>query len=240
MTPKMSEQTPQPTLAADRTERDRRTGRLLIGSGVTNLAAFVVIAMLLVLIMQVTTTNAALTDALTKQRDQFIACTDKPPSTRGCTQPVAAEPEVITKQGRSGPMGLTGPIGPQGPQGPTGARGPAGPPGAAGKTGPPPGCSLLRTACVGATGQQGAQGEQGPAGERGPQGEQGPAGERGPAGETGQQGAQGEMGVQGPRGVGTSSSQCVNDDTPNGSHWLITYSDGAQETSPGPCRVNLP
>lgn len=48
------------------------------------------------------------------------------------------------------------------------------------------------------------------------------------------------MGVQGAKGIGVSSTQCVDDETPTGSHWAITYTDGASETSPGPCRVKLP
>lgn len=48
------------------------------------------------------------------------------------------------------------------------------------------------------------------------------------------------MGVQGPKGVGISSTQCVDDTTPDRSHWLITYSDGTQETSKGPCRIKVP
>lgn len=242
-------QLPPGPLVSERVTKDRRTGRLLIGSSLYSMLATVIIALMAGVIVSQTGAIGRLSTGLTQQRDQFVACKDKPAKVRGCTQPVAAEPSVIVKQGSRGLPGLPGAAGangltgPQGPQGPIGPQGPAGPPGAAGKQGPPPGCALLSTACVGATGQRGLRGETGPAGPAGPQGAQGERGlqgETGPAGPAGQQGAQGEMGVQGPRGVGTSSSQCVDDDTADGSHWLITYSDGAQETSKGPCRIKLP
>jgi hypothetical protein len=230
----MIEQTPPPALTADRAERDKRTGRLLIGSGLTNALLAVVIVALLVVIGTQTSTIAVLSNALTQQRDQFTACKGKPTGTVGCVQPAAAEPSVIVKEGKRGLPGAVGAVGPQGPQGPAG---PPGPQGVMGKAGPPPGCALLSTGCVGAPG---ATGPQGPQGDRGPQGDTGPQGERGLQGEQGAQGTQGQMGPQGSKGVGTSSSQCANDDTPNGSHWVITYSDGTQETSPGPCRVKIP
>lgn len=40
--------------------------------------------------------------------------------------------------------------------------------------------------------------------------------------------------------MSVSSSQCVDDDSADGSHWLITYTDARQETSKGPCRIKLP
>lgn len=236
----MSEQTP-PTLAADRGERDRRTGRLLIGSGLYNLLATVIIALMAGVIISQTGAIGRLSSSLSQQRSQFEACKDKPVGYRGCTQPVAAEPSVIVKQGSRGLPGLpgaTGAVGPQGPAGPTGPPGPQGPQGPIGKTGPPPGCALLSTACVGAAGAQGPKGDtgpQGPAGERGETGDTGPAGPPGPQGEQGERGLQGVMGAQGPAGVGISSTQCGPDND-----WVITYSDGRQETSKGPCRVDVP
>lgn len=248
----MSEQTPPPVLATDRGERDRRTGRLLIGSGLYNLLATVIIAVMAGVIISQTGAISRLSAGLTQQRSQFEACKDKPAGYRGCTQAVAAEPSVIVKQGGRGPMGLTGSAGavgapgPQGPTGPAGPPGPTGPPGPVGKPGPPPGCALLSTACVGATGSQGPkgatgpQGDQGPAGEQGPKGDPGAQGDQGPAGPEGKQGLQGEMGAQGPQGVGISSTICTDDDTTDGSHWVITYSNGTQDTAKGPCRVKLP
>jgi hypothetical protein len=230
----------------------KRAGTYLVGAGVWTLALLAVIGVLTSVIMAQGRAITALSNSVTQQRSQFEACKDKPATARGCTTPVAAEPSVIVRQGKSGPMGLTGasgPAGPAGPQGPAGPAGPAGPPGApgaVGKQGPPPGCTLLSTGCVGAAGAQGATGPQGPAGPAGAQGPagkdgaQGPVGPAGPPGPEGKQGAQGEIGAQGPKGVAVSSSQCVDDDTTDGSHWLITYSDGTQETSKGPCRVKLP
>jgi hypothetical protein len=176
----------------------------------------------------------ALASGVSQQRDQFTACKNKPATAAGCTTPVAAEPSVIVKQGKAGPIGATGIQGPQGPQGPIG---PVGKPGIPGDS---PKCLLLVSACSGPTGPRG---DQGPAGPAGKDGEQGPAGADGAAGKDGADGAtgaQGEMGAQGPKGVGINSTQCTDDNTPNGSHWLITYADGTSETSPGPCRVKLP
>jgi hypothetical protein len=242
----MTIQTPPPMLAAESETKDRRTARLLVGSGLANAMLGAVVVVLLLVIMQLSGANAALTSALTQQRDQFTACKDKPATARGCTTPVAAEPSVVVKQGRRGLTGASGVQGPAGPAGPVGPAGPRGVQGPIGKTGPPPGCALLSTACVGAAGIRGPAGPEGKAGPAGPEGAQGPAGTdgkegpAGPAGPEGKQGPQGETGGQGPQGVSTSSSDCVDDDTPAGSHWLITYSNGTQETSPGPCRIKLP
>lgn len=231
----MSEPMPA-TLAEQRTERDRRTGRLLLGSSLTNLLFGGVIVVLLLVIGAQADTIGLLSGGLTQQRDQFEACKDKPAATRGCTTPVAAEPSVIVKQGKRGPIGLTGNDGPAGPRGPQGPAGPQGVPGPIGKTGPPPGCALLSTACVGAAGPAGPAGPEGKAGKAGQDGKEGPAGPAGPEGKAGPGGPEGKQGAQ---GVSTRSTQCVSDDTSN-SHWLITYSDGTQETSPGPCRIGLP
>lgn len=242
----MSQTPPEPVrpsnLGAERRTVDRRAGRLLVSSGAFNLVMVLVVAALLGILAQVTTVNASLATALSQQRDQFTACKDKPATATGCTTPVAAEPSVIVKQGSPLPglPGLPGAIGPQGPQGPTGPQGPQGPPGAAGKTGPPPGCALLSTACIGATGTAGLPGKDGRDGLDGKDGAAGTAGKDGADGLPGKDGAQGPMGVQGNPGVGLSSSQCVDDDTPTKSHWLMTYEDGRQETSPGPCRVAGP
>jgi hypothetical protein len=233
----MSEQEVPPTRGDVRT---KSLGRWLTGSGILTACLLIVVAMLGATAYQQSAAITRLSGALSGQRDQFNACKNKPATARGCTEPVAAEPSVIVKQGGRGPVGLTGDAGPAGPQGPTGPAGPQGPPGATGKPGPPPGCALLSTACVGVAGPQGPKGDSGPAGPQGDQGATGPAGPAGPAGPEGQQGSQGELGPQGQQGVGTSSSQCVDDDTPDGSHWLITYSNGAQETSKGPCRIKLP
>jgi hypothetical protein len=231
----MSEQEVPPTRGDVRT---KSLGRWLTGSGILTACLLIVVAVLGATAYQQSAAITRLSGALTGQRDQFNACKDKPASTRGCTEPVAAEPSMIVKQGGRGPVGLTGDAGPVGPQGPAGPAGPQGPPGATGKPGPPPGCALLSTAGVGVAGPQGPQGPQGPAGPAGPQGVQGKdgaTGPAGPAGPEGQQGLQGELGAQGARGVGISSSRCQEDGT-----WLITYSDGTQETSPGPCRITVP
>lgn len=150
------------------------------------------------------------------------------------TKQIVERPGPPGPRGETGAAGAPGPVGPQGPAGPQGSPGPAGP---SGKAGTSPACLLLVSAC---SGPQGPKGDTGPAGPAGAAGEQGPAGaqgEQGPKGDTGQTGPQGEIGAQGSPGVGISSSQCVDDDTPDGSHWLIVYSDGKQETSKGPCRT---
>jgi hypothetical protein len=223
--------------------RAKNAGKWLTGSGVLIAALLIVLAVLATTIQQQAAAIGRLSTGLSQQRSQFDACKDKPGTARGCTAPVAAEPEVIVKQGGRGPIGLTGDAGPQGPPGPIG---PAGKPGPIGKPGPAPGCLLLVNACSGAQGPEGKRGPVGPAGaagEQGPagaQGEQGPAGAQGEPGPAGPVGPQGEMGAQGSPGVGISSTQCLNDETPAGSHWLVTYTNGSQESSPGPCRIKLP
>jgi hypothetical protein len=253
MTRTMSEQAPQPTLTAERVTKDRRTGRLLIGSSLANIGLMIVVVLLLVVIGQLSGANNALVSALTQQRDQFTACKDKPASARGCTTPVAAEPSVIVKQEGRGPIGLTGsvgaagavgPTGPVGPAGPTGPAGPAGPAGATGKPGPPPGCALLSTACtgaVGATGATGAKGDPGEKGDTGAQGEKGDPGadgSPGPAGPAGATGADGATGKAGEDGYSIVDADCVGDGEQ--SVWRLTLSNGVDQktiTSQGPCRV---
>lgn len=227
-------------------ERTKSLGKWLTGSGIVNAVLLVVIALLASVVVSQSGAIAALSDSLTQQKSQFDACKGKPATTRGCTTPVAAEPSVIVKQGKRGPAGLAGAVGPQGPPGvpgPTGPAGPQGKPGPVGKTGPAPGCLLLVSACSGATGPEGKQGPAGPAGkqgEQGPAGVDGAPGKDGLPGEPGSIGPQGEMGPQGSPGVGISSTQCVDDSTADGSHWLVTYTDGKQETSKGPCRIKVP
>ena len=223
--------------------RIKSLGKWLTGSGVLIVVLLVVVAVLATTVSQQSAAIGRLSGALSGQRDQFDACKGKPAATKGCTTPIAAEPSVIVKQGKQGPIGLTGeqgqpgPVGPAGPQGSPGPVGPTGKQGPAGKSGSSPACLLLVSAC---SGPQGLEGKQGPAGPAGKDGEQGPAGPQGEQGPAGVQGPQGEMGVQGSRGVSVSSTQCVDDETTTGSHWLITYTDATSETSPGPCRVKLP
>lgn len=246
----MSDTEAPPPTTADK--RNYTAGLSLIGSSVAILALLGALVVCLLVMQQMSQTNGALASALSQQRAQFTACKDKPATARGCTTPVAAEPSVIVKAGSRGLPGLpgatggTGPQGPQGPAGPAGPVGPAGPqgpPGAAGKTGPPPGCALLASACIGASGPAGPKGDKGDPGEAGAKGDKGDPGEVGAKGEKGDQGErgqQGEIGAQGLQGNSVSSTQCITDDTATGSHWLITYKDGAQETSPGPCRIKTP
>ena len=221
--------------------RERRAGRLLIGSGIINFVLMLVVVALATVVLQQSGAIERLSGALIGQRDQFQDCQGKPARTVGCTQPVAAEPSVIVKQGAQGPIGLPGamgpegPQGPQGPAGPPGAQGPRGPVGPVGKTGPPPGCALLSTACVGPAGPRGPQGDKGDKGETGDRGDKGdpgpagPAGPQGPQGEQGERGVQGLMGAQGPPGRGIASTKCVN------GQWVVTYTDGTQEEPQGAC-----
>lgn len=236
----MSEPTPPAppsNLGADRKLNRHRDGRLLVGSGLMNLVLILVVAVLSTVVLQQGGAIDRLSGAVIGLRNQVDQCADKPAKAQGCTTPVAAEPSVIVKEGARGLAGAVGAQGPQGPQGPAGPPGPQGVPGPVGKAGPPPACAAVTSACVGATGPQGPEGDAGP---QGPEGKEGPAGPAGPQGEQGVQGPQGELGPQGAPGVRVNSTQCMDDTTPNGSHWLITYSDGTQETSPGPCRTKLP
>lgn len=132
--------------------------------------------------------------------------------------------------------------GPPGPEGRQGERGPAGPPGRDGKNG-----------SDGSDGSNGQDGEPGPAGEAGANGQDGApgaagatgargvAGPPGPAGKDGKDGAQGPAGQPGPAGqsgadgVGIASVECVGQG--DGSHWVVTYTNGVQQTSSGPCRL---
>lgn len=213
-------------------ERTKSLGKWLTGSGVMIFALLLVVAMLGLTVFRQAHIIDALASGVSQQRDQFTACKNKPATAAGCTTPVAAEPSVIVKQGKAGPIGATGIQGPQGPpgiQGDPGKQGPVGKPGIPGNS---PKCLLLVSACSGPTGPRG---DQGPAGPAGKDGEQGPAGADGVAGKDGADGAtgaQGEMGVQGPKGVGISSTTCQ----PDGA-WLITYTDGTTDTAQGPCRI---
>lgn len=179
-------------------ERTKSLGKWLTGSGVLNAVLLAVVAMLMSVIVTQTNAIDALSNGLTQQRSQFDACKAKPADTRGCTTPVAAEPSVIVKQGKRGPIGLTGPAGVPGPQGPQGPAGPQGLPGPVGAAGKSPACLLLVSACSGA---QGPEGKQGPVGATGKQGEQGPAGAQGPQGNDGKQGEAGPAGPAGPAGA---------------------------------------
>lgn len=235
----MTEQTPVPSnLGADRKAADHRDGRLLIGSGLLNFVLVVVVAMLATVVAQQSGAIGRLSGALTGQRDQFTACKNQPATAPGCTQPVAAEPSVIIKEGQPG---LPGAIGAPGPQGPTGPPGPQGPPGATGKTGPPPGCALLSTGCIGAQGPAGppgpagADGKDGADGQNGADGEPGIPGERGPAGETGPQGIPGK---DAPPPYSVVDTDCIGDG--QASVWRHTYSNGTDQftkDTAGPCRI---
>lgn len=234
------EATPRPTHADTRT---RDLGKWLTGSGVLIACLLVVIGVLGLTIMRQVHIIDALVVGVSQQRDQFNACKDKPASSKGCTTPIAAEPSVIVQQGSRGLPGIpgaTGAAGAQGSAGPQGPQGPQGPPGPIGKTGPPPGCALLTSGCMGATGPvgpQGPTGKQGPAGEDGKDGEDGAPGKNGADGATGAtgpqgaQGPQGEMGPQGNAGRGIASTKCVN------GQWVVTYTDGTQEDPQGVCSL---
>jgi len=150
-------------------------------------------------------TIAALSEALTQQREQFYDCS---PNTEeeatekvedpGCQVPVAPDPDDIVEEATVGPQGPRGEQGPQGPPGPRGERGVQGVQGPQGVSGAP-----------GDTGERGLQGLQGiaglnglmgPQGERGPIGPPGPEGPVGPMGPTGADGAIGPVGPMGPAG----------------------------------------
>lgn len=239
----MTDQTPTgaPTevpLETEHVAKDRRTGRLLIGSSLYNLVLTVLCVGLLLALFQVTGTNHLLIGALTQQRDQFQACKGKPATAAGCTTPVAAEPSVVVKQGSRGPIGLTGAVGPQGPPGP---EGPQGVPGPIGKPGPTPGCLLLTTGCIGAQGPAGKDGKNGLDGKNGADGKDGTNGLPGKDGVNGKDGADGAPGLPGKDGANGYSvvdQDCVGDG--DQSYWVVTLSNGTDQKTVdalGPCRI---
>lgn len=133
---------------------------------------------------------------------------------------IIAEP-TAGPTGPQGAQGIRGPAGPAGPEGPAGAQGPMGP---QGKQGPPPGCALLSTACIGATGNQGPQG---PQGETGPQGKEGPAGKDGVDGTNGKDGVDGTNGKDGADGKqGEPGPTCPEGSTLQ-KQQVVTDDDGA-------------
>ncbi|MBD8019399.1 hypothetical protein H9634_01190 [Brevibacterium sp. Re57] len=137
----------------------------------------------------------------------------------------ATDPNTTGRVGPAGPPGPPGPVGPagrgvQGVPGPAGkdssVPGPAGRPGSDGQDSTVPG-PAGRAGAAGADGKDGAAGPPGPKGDPGPAGPPGPRGDRGAAGESGR---------------GIASIACGSDGA-----WKVTYSDGATEEVPGPCRV---
>jgi len=103
----------------------------------------------------------------------------------------------------------------QGPRGIPGVTGPRGPRG-----------------IVGTPGVDGRPGGNGKAGAPGTAGPAGPEGEPGPPGKDGAPGKDGQPGTNGRDGRGVSSIACAES-----GDWVITYSDGVTEMTPGPCRV---
>jgi len=224
-------------------ERVRRGGLQLIWSSV-------VIGVLVIAVGFLVFQNTALTNALTgvstgltQQRDQFEACKDKPATTRGCTQPVAAEPEVIIRQGQRGLPGIPGAMGATGRDGrdgksygcdgnvvdethpPAKCPGPQGQTGLVGKQGPPPGCALLASACMGKDGRDGIDGKDGL------------PGKDGAAGQDGKPGADGAPGAEGKPGRGIASMTCPDDGDPTTDDaWEIDWTAAPLHTRDGVCR----
>lgn len=133
----------------------------------------------------------------------------------------------------AGPAGAPGPQGERGFTGAQGVQGRTGPPGETGPRGPLGPVGEQGTQGVaglnGDTGSKGADGDDGPVGPMGPPGPVGPAG---PMGTTGSAGAKGDTG---PRGISIAKVECHTS-----GDWIITFSDGRAETTPGPCRVITP
>ena len=154
----------------------------------------------------------------------------KPSTTRpedvDVTDPI---PGPQGERGERGPRGLPGQSiqGPPGRDGEDGQDGETvvGPPG-------PPGESI--TGPPGPPGRDGVDGARGADGESitgppGPAGRDGKDGAPGPAGRDGKDGAPGQ---QGPPGRGIDTIVCGDDGI-----WTITYSDGTQASTAGPCRA---
>ena len=118
---------------------------------------------------------------------------------------ISVNPDVLARDGITGPTGDTGSIGPTGP-----SQGPTGPTGDTGSIGP--------TGYTGANGDHGRTGDTGPTGIIGPtgpsQGPTGTTGDTGSIGPTGDTGAMGDTGLQGDTGgIGPTGP----DGTPSGS-----------------------
>lgn len=148
-------------------------------------------------------------------------------------------PESDDVTGSAGPQGPIGPVGPEGEQGAVGPQGPQGPPGEDGTDGVDGttgdnGENGLRGPS-GADGNNGSDGTDGVNGADGAPGAQGPPGPVGPQGPPGTNGADGTNGEDGLDGRGVLSIECVEIDIRN-SEWVITFTDGAVATTPGPCR----
>lgn len=228
----MSQTPPSPQLDSEHIDKGRRTGRLLVSAGLMNFLLMLVVAVLATTVVQQSGAIGRLSSALTGQRSQFDTCRGKPAGTPGCSQPVAAEPSVIVKQGSRGPIGSVGADGPPGPPGPQGIPGPRG---ANGLPGSSPRCLLEPTRCVGAQGVAGAAGKDGLNGKPGADGKDGTNGldgkdgAAGAAGKDGADGTPGAMGIQGNPGRGIQKTACVN------GQWVITYTDGTQEEPQGTC-----
>lgn len=119
--------------------------------------------------------------------------------------------------GERGPQGPAGPAGRDGRDGPTGPQGPAGRDGDDSAVPGPPGLSGLN----GANGADSTV--------------PGPQGPTGPTGPAGKDGADGTNGTNGRDGRGISSVTCEG--TGDNSYWVVTYTDGTNQTSTGPCRL---
>lgn len=112
-------------------------------------------------------------------------------------------------------------VGPRGPGGPEGKPGVAGKNGANGKPG--------ANGAAGANGKDGAQGGAGPAGAAGKDSTvPGPKGDTGPAGPAGKDGAAG------------SDGRGVNNLTCDGTHFVVTYTDGTSQTTNATCTTGVP
>lgn len=235
----MADQTPLPPapMATERVSKDRRTGRLLIGSSLYNLLCTLIIALLAGVLISQAGAISRLSAGLSQQREQFTACKDKPGTSRGCTTPIAAEPKVIVKQGSQGLPGLPGAVGGIGPMGSQGPAGPVGPQGPIGKQGAPPGCALLSTACVGPVGPAGPKGDSivGPKGDKGDT-VVGPEGPKGPQGDTGPGGPQGDKGGDG-RGIVDQFCPPDDNDPTTDQAWVLIWSQEPLQTSGGVCRA---
>lgn len=147
---------------------------------------------------------------------------------------LCARADQIVEEGPKGDPGASGPQGPQGPQGPIGPKGDPGTDGSVGSPG-----AQGAAGQNGKPGASGAQGDPGVAGADGATGATGPAGPAGAAGPAGPVGPQGPSGPSGSDGRGITSVECVDDDSGNGSHWVITYTDGTSQSSDGPCRTKV-
>lgn len=225
----------------DLDQQDRRDARTKWAVGLA-LIACVLLGALLALATDRSQQSAENSDSQKLSLAQQVAAACARPDVNDATlKPLCDNAKNIIKRGDSGPQGPPGPVGLQGPQGDPGLNGLNGRDATDAQVARSVNsyCSV-RNGCLGPqgpAGRDGTDGADGVNGVDGLNGVDGVDGAPGPAGPKGDTGAVGPAGPAGSDGRGITSVQCIDDETANGSHWEITYTDGATQSSDGPCRT---